>query len=170
MTRASSSASGARRCRPGCTWWRAIGLSVLLGLRWWWSCRSSGPWSTASSSRSSGCRNCSWSWLLGSACFCALGLAISGLVPNERAAPAVVNATILPLLFISDVFIRLPADNTLARIGDLFPVRHMAVALQSIWVPQVNGPLDLKDVGFLVIWTAIGLVVALRRFSWEPRG
>src|SRR5690349_6065780 len=25
--------------------------------------------------------------LLGSACFCALGLAISGLVPNERAAP-----------------------------------------------------------------------------------
>src|SRR5690349_19434162 len=30
--------------------------------------------------------------LLGSACFCALGLAISGFVPNERAAPAVVNA------------------------------------------------------------------------------
>jgi ABC-2 type transport system permease protein len=106
----------------------------------------------------------------GAACFCALGLAISGLVPNERAAPAVVNATILPLLFISDVFIRLPADNTLAKIGDLFPIRHLAVALQSIWVPQVNGPLDLKDVAFLAVWTAIGLVVALRRFSWEPRG
>ena len=47
--------------------------------------------------------------LLGSACFCALGLAISGFVPNERAAPAVVNAIILPLLFISDIFLRDPA-------------------------------------------------------------
>src|SRR5690606_3354416 len=41
----------------------------------------------------------------GSACFCALGLAITGFVPNADAAPAVINASILPLLFISNVFI-----------------------------------------------------------------
>ena len=61
--------------------------------------------------------------LLGSACFCALGLAISGLIPNERAAPAVVNAIILPLLFVSDVFIRIPPDNLLAQPG-----RHLSGA------------------------------------------
>jgi ABC-2 type transport system permease protein len=107
--------------------------------------------------------------LLGSACFCALGLAISGFVPNERAAPAVVNAVILPLLFISDVFIRIPPDNTLAQIGNLFPVRHLALALQGIWTPALNGPVDSNDLLWLAGWSVLGLVVALRTFRWEPR-
>jgi ABC-2 type transport system permease protein len=108
--------------------------------------------------------------LVGSACFCALGLAISGLVPNERAAPAVVNATILPLLFISDVFIPLEDSSTLAHVANLFPVRHLATALQSIWTPQISGSLDLVDVAWLAGWAVIGLLLAMRTFSWEPKG
>ncbi len=108
--------------------------------------------------------------LVGSACFCALGLAISGLIPNERAAPAVVNAIILPLLFVSDVFVRIPPDNLLAQLGAIFPVRHFAIALQGIWTPGINGPLDYMDLVWLGGWTIVGLVVALRTFSWEPRG
>ena len=108
--------------------------------------------------------------LLGSACFCALGLAISGLVPNQRAAPAVVNAIILPLLFISDVFVRIPPDSLVARISNLFPVRHLAVALQGIWTPAINGPLDYSDLAWVAAWAALGLLLAFRTFSWEPRG
>jgi ABC-2 type transport system permease protein len=108
--------------------------------------------------------------LLGSACFSALGLAISGLVPNERAAPAVVNAIILPLLFISDIFLRIPPDNLLAKVGNVFPVRHFAVALQGIWTPGLNGPLDPTDLVWIAGWTVIGVVLALRLFRWEPRG
>jgi ABC-2 type transport system permease protein len=108
--------------------------------------------------------------LIGSASFCALGLAITGIVPNERAAPAVVNAIILPLLFISDVFLHIPSDNLLAKIGNVFPVRHFAVALQGIWTPQMNGPLDPTDLVWVAAWAVIGLVIALRTFRWEPRG
>ena len=108
--------------------------------------------------------------LVGSACFCALGLAISGLVPNERAAPAVVNATILPLLFISDIFIPLDPSTLLAQIANVFPVRHLAIALQSIWTPQVSGPLDFVDVAWVAGWAVLGLLLALRTFSWEPKG
>jgi ABC-2 type transport system permease protein len=108
--------------------------------------------------------------LLGSACFCALGLAISGLVPNERAAPAVVNAIILPLLFISDIFLRIPPENLLAKIADIFPVRHFAVALQGIWTPALNGPLDPMNLAWVAGWAVVGLLAALRTFSWEPRG
>jgi ABC-2 type transport system permease protein len=108
--------------------------------------------------------------LLGSACFCALGLAISGIVPNDRAAPAVVNAIILPLLFISDIFLRIPPDNLLAKIADIFPVRHFAVALQGIWTPALNGPLDPTDLLWVAGWAVLGLLLALRTFSWEPRG
>ena len=50
--------------------------------------------------------------VLGAATFCALGIAISGFIPNADAAPAVVNLTILPLLFVSNVFI---------QVGPSFP-------------------------------------------------
>ena len=43
--------------------------------------------------------------LLGAAAFSALGLALTGLIRDADAAPAIVNASVLPLLFISDVFI-----------------------------------------------------------------
>ncbi len=43
--------------------------------------------------------------LVGAASFSAFGLALSGSIPNADAAPAIVNATILPLLFLSGVFI-----------------------------------------------------------------
>ncbi len=108
--------------------------------------------------------------LVGSACFCGLGLFVSGLVPNERAAPAVVNATILPLLFISDVFVKLPPDNALAQVANVFPVRHLALALQSIWTPEASGALNLTDVAWICGWAVIGLLLALRTFSWEPKG
>jgi ABC-2 type transport system permease protein len=108
--------------------------------------------------------------VLGSACFCALGLAISGVIPNERAAPAVVNAIVLPLLFISDVFIKLPADSTLALVGNLFPVRHLALALQSIWTPEITGALNYVDVAWVAGWAVAGLLLAMRTFSWDPKG
>ncbi|HWL90193.1 MAG TPA: ABC transporter permease, partial [Actinomycetota bacterium] len=39
--------------------------------------------------------------LVGAACFSALGLAVSGMIPNADAGPPIVNAIILPLLFLS---------------------------------------------------------------------
>ena len=44
---------------------------------------------------------------VGAATFAALGLATTAAVPNADASPAVVNGLVLPLLFISDVFIPL---------------------------------------------------------------
>ena len=63
--------------------------------------------------------------VVGAATFCTLGLAVAGLVPNASSAPAVVNAIILPVLFISNTFIRIE-DGILVTVGDLFPVRPFA--------------------------------------------
>ena len=43
--------------------------------------------------------------VVGSASFCALGLAVTPTIPNADSSAAIVNATILPLLFLSGVFI-----------------------------------------------------------------
>jgi ABC-2 type transport system permease protein len=107
--------------------------------------------------------------LLGCACFCALGLAVSGLIPNAQAAPAVVNATVLPLLFISDVFVPIDKSSFLATVANIFPIRHFSIALQSVYLPTTSSPLNLIDLAWLLGWMILGLGIALRTFTWEPR-
>jgi ABC-type multidrug transport system, permease component len=109
--------------------------------------------------------------VIGAAAFCALGLALTGFIPNADAAPAVVNAVILPLLFISNVFIPLStAPAWLDTLSQIFPVRHFADAMLRVYDPATSASaFSAGDLGVLVIWGAVGLVVALRFFSWEPR-
>jgi ABC-2 type transport system permease protein len=111
--------------------------------------------------------------LVGAATFSSLGLAMTAAVPNADAAPPVVNFTILPLLFISDIFI--PSDNApdwLPRVADLFPVRHLSVAMQAAFNPDAFGtPNGFKwtEIGIVALWGVVGIVLAVRFFSWEPR-
>jgi ABC-2 type transport system permease protein len=109
--------------------------------------------------------------VVGSASFCALGLAITGFVPNADAAPAVINASILPLLFISNVFI--PTQDAPTWMNDLasvFPVVHFADGLIAAFNPFVTGSgFDFKALAILIAWGVLGIVIAVRYFSWEPR-
>ncbi len=105
--------------------------------------------------------------VLGAASFCALGLALTAFIPNADAAPAVVNATILPLLFISNVFIRLDgAPAWIDTLSSVFPVRHFANAMLAIYA---GTGLAWSDLGVIAAWGAAGVLLALRFFSWEPR-
>jgi ABC-2 type transport system permease protein len=106
--------------------------------------------------------------VLGAAAFAALGLALAGLIPNAHAAPALVNAIVLPLYVISDVFIPIDAGSPVALIAGVFPVRHLALALQAVWQPGVQA-LDPVDLVWVAAWGIVGVAVALRTFSWEPR-
>ncbi|MDQ2942343.1 MAG: ABC transporter permease, partial [Candidatus Dormibacteraeota bacterium] len=108
--------------------------------------------------------------VVGAATFSALGVAITSVIPNADAAPAVVNASVLPLLFISNVFI--PLQNPpawLDLLSKIFPIRHFADALVSSFF-QLNGSgLQTNDLLVLAAWGLGGLIVAVRFFSWEPR-
>jgi len=105
---------------------------------------------------------------VGAAAFAALGLAMAGLIPDAHAAPALVNGIVLPLYFVSDVFVPVAEGSVVGIVGDLFPVRHLANALQAVWLPA-TGSLDLADLAWVAGWGLVGLVVALRTFTWEPR-
>jgi ABC-2 type transport system permease protein len=106
--------------------------------------------------------------VVGAAAFAALGLAVAGLIPNAHAAPALVNAIVLPLYVISDVFIPIDAGSPVATIADLFPMRHLALALQAVWQPATRA-FDPVDLGWVAAWGVLGIVVTMRTFSWEPR-
>ena len=109
--------------------------------------------------------------LLGAAAFCALGLALTAVIPSADAAPAITNATILPLLFISNVFIPLQdPPEWLATVGDVFPVKHFAAALQTAFHPDTTGAgFEWGDLAVIAAWGIIGTALAVRYFSWEPR-
>ncbi|TMD86062.1 MAG: ABC transporter permease [Chloroflexi bacterium] len=108
--------------------------------------------------------------VVGAATFCALGVAVTSVIPTSDAAPAIVNASVLPLMFISNVFI--PLENPPAWIdivAKIFPVRHFADALIGSFF-QLNGSgLHANDLLVLGAWGAGGLIVAVRLFDWEPR-
>lgn len=107
--------------------------------------------------------------LVGAAAFSALGLAHTALVPNADAAPAIVNGTILPLLFISDVFIPLEnAPDWLTTVSQAFPIWHYAHLMLDAFDPF--GTLyEPGNLWVIAAWGLAGLLFAIRFFSWEPR-
>jgi ABC-2 type transport system permease protein len=106
--------------------------------------------------------------VVGAATFCALGFAATALIPNADAAAPIVNATILPLLFLSGVFIPL-GDNApiwITWIGRIFPVRHFADGMLAGFLGTT---FHWTDVLVVAAWGIGGLLLAIRFFSWEPR-
>lgn len=109
--------------------------------------------------------------VVGTAAFCCLGIAMTAIIPTESAAPAVANAVILPLLFISGVFFPLHgAPGWLATLADIFPVAHFSDAVRITFDPFTAGSgFQAKDLLVMAGWGAGGLIVALRWFRWTPR-
>lgn len=110
--------------------------------------------------------------LIGAAAFCALGLACCSITPNADAAPAVTNATMLPLLFISGVFIPVDAaPRWMQVVGDVFPVKHFLEAALESFIPPPGNETGWRwaDLAVVLLWGVGGLVFAARTFRWEPQ-
>lgn len=107
--------------------------------------------------------------VLGSVCFTVLGLAITAAIPNAEAAPAIVNLVLLPLTFISGIWMVLTdAPTWLDVTAKIFPVRAFAHGLQHAFHPASTNPGIVRtDLMVLAIWTIVGLRVCQRWFRWE---
>jgi ABC-2 type transport system permease protein len=120
-------------------------------------------------------------FLVGGLSFAALALALTAAVPNADAAPPIVNAAILPLLFLSGIFFPIGDDSPawIRFVGDVFPVKHFADAMRDAYLADVTATVrgvtvhpfvfSWSDVAVIAIWGVVGLVLAARFFSWEPR-
>ena len=108
--------------------------------------------------------------VLGSATFCAVGYALSTQIASADSAQPMVQAIMLPLYFISGVFIPNPnLPSWLQHVATFFPVEHLADALHHAYDPTVQGTgFVWGDLSVLAAWAAAGLMVALRRFAWTP--
>jgi ABC-2 type transport system permease protein len=107
---------------------------------------------------------------VGAASFSALGLAITSVIPNADASPAIVNASILPLLFLSGIFIPIQDPNAwYVTVAKVFPVYHFAEAMNSAYFSASGSGFEGGHLLVMGAWGLAGVVAATLFFSWEPR-
>lgn len=111
-------------------------------------------------------------FLVGVGAFAALGMAVAALVSTASSASAVANAIILPLAFISNVFIVTDdAPQWIGTVGDIFPLKPFVESFQDCFNPTVDAPaFNWAQLGYVALWGVVGAIVAVRRFRWEPSG
>lgn len=107
---------------------------------------------------------------VGMFCFSALGLAVTVLVPSADSAFAIAWGTMLPLCFISDVFMPIDgAPSWLRAVASVFPVRPFADSLEHMFNPVVGSTaLPWVHLAVMAGWGASAAAFALARFRWEP--
>ena len=105
--------------------------------------------------------------VVGAAAFCCLGIALTAAIPSQDAAAPIVNALLLPLYFLSGVFIpddQLPAG--VIHFADAFPVRHFFEAFFDSYVGGAS--VSWANLAVVAIWGIAGLLAAIRWFRWTP--
>lgn len=108
--------------------------------------------------------------VVGTATFACLAYAVVGLIGSPDSAQPIVQATMLPLYFISGVWI--PTESlspTLRHIAEIFPIEHLAAALHLASVRgSLTSALAPRDLLVLALWALATAVFAARRFRWLP--
>lgn len=107
---------------------------------------------------------------VGAVCFAAVGVGASTLVPNQDSAGPIVSITFFVLLFLSGLWFPLQPGSTLSKIAGWFPVGRLIQAMFAPFhlIPGAS-PWQWKDLGVIALWGLGGVIVALRRWQWEPR-
>ncbi len=108
--------------------------------------------------------------VLGVACFAALGVAAASLIRSADGVSAVVNVIVLPMAFLSGSFgptRDYPAF--LQAIADVLPLTYFLDIVYGVYLGGESLFADPKALGVVAAWGAVGLAIALRRFSWMPR-
>jgi ABC-2 type transport system permease protein len=103
-------------------------------------------------------------------CFAALGVALSHAIPNSESAPAYVNAIFLPMIMLAGVFYdEKDAPAFLRDIAEAMPLKHLIDGLSGAMVHGEGVADHITALVALALWAAVGILLAIRGFSWEAR-
>lgn len=110
-------------------------------------------------------------FVVGVACFSALGLLVAAISPSGDVAPAITNATLLPIAFISDVFLPLEDPPAWMDItGSIFPLKPFVVAFRDAFDPTLEGlQFHWPELAAMLAWGVGAALLAIYFFRWEPK-
>jgi ABC-2 type transport system permease protein len=106
--------------------------------------------------------------VLASFTFCALGIAVSSLIPNVDSGPAIINLPYFVMVFISGTYF--PISGALANISKYLPLRPMILSMYRVFDPTNTGSLWAPhQLLTLAAWGVGSTIFAVRHFRWTPR-
>jgi ABC-2 type transport system permease protein len=107
---------------------------------------------------------------LGASAFAALGLAVTGFIRSLEGSSAVVNVLVLPTAFLSGSFGPTRHYPQFLRvIGDVLPLKHLLDVVNAIYLHNREVWDKPGALAVLAAWGIGGILIAQRRFRWEPR-
>jgi ABC-2 type transport system permease protein len=121
--------------------------------------------------------------LTGCFSFAALGMLVCALSRSSETTQAVVSATLLPLAFISDVFIRpfREIPQWVTTLADIFPLKHFSIAFSHAfradkagtgfaWITGDEIYAALPNLAVMAAWGIAAAAIAAYTFKWDPKG
>lgn len=109
--------------------------------------------------------------LIGSAVFAALGTAVAMAIRSAEGSSAVVNFVVLPMAFLSGGFGPTNGYPAVIRaIGDVLPLTYFLKLVNAVYLHGHGFWTQPEALIVLAGWGVAGLALAIRTFSWEPRG
>jgi ABC-2 type transport system permease protein len=103
-------------------------------------------------------------------CFASLGVAFSHAIPNFESTSAYVNAVFLPVILISGVFYDAArAPGFIRGIAEALPLVHVINGLSGAMVKGTSLAHNISDLGVIAAWAVLGVLLAIRGFSWDQR-
>jgi ABC-2 type transport system permease protein len=108
--------------------------------------------------------------VLGTLCFAALGVGLSGLIRSGEGSSAVVNLIVLPMAFLTGAFG--PTHHYprfLRALGDVLPLKYLVDLANAVYLHKHTFWSQPTAIGVLAAWGVGGLLVAALKFRWEPR-
>lgn len=107
--------------------------------------------------------------LIGAAVFSCLGMALASITPSSEAGPPLANLLVLPLYFVSGVFVPVASlPDWLSSAASVFPIAPFVKIITWPYDPA-EPDIPWTSVLLLVAWGVLGLIVAARFFRWLPR-
>jgi ABC-2 type transport system permease protein len=108
---------------------------------------------------------------VGAITFACIAYAIAGMIDSVDAAQPIAQLTMMPLYFISGVWIPTASlSHGLRSVASVFPIEHLAAALHKATVTgSLGSALSLGDLAVLAAWGLAAGAFAAARFSWLPK-
>ena len=107
--------------------------------------------------------------VVGAAAFACISFAVSTRIRAADSAAPATNLTVLPLYFISGVFVpERQIPRFLRDIAAVFPIQHLAKALRQPFIEPHGAGVSGGDLLVVAVWGVVALLIAARRFRWSP--
>jgi ABC-2 type transport system permease protein len=110
------------------------------------------------------------SLLLGALAFAAMGVAVATFIRSAEGSSAVVNAIYLPMAFLAGSFWSPHAyPRFLEVIAEILPLTYFIRLMKDVLLHGDQIWNDPTNIAVISAWGLAGLILAVRRFRWEPQ-